>query len=288
MKLSMNVTTTFHGNTVSDIRIAKEAGFGGIELQSPKLYRYLDAGLAVESLLPRLEGLAVSGVGALQEAEPTAFAAEARKLAQITQALGSPMMQMCSGPVEVGVVKDHRSGVLPKDDKRYHGAVGRSEAAAVEMTAANLATAADIAAEYGLDVYLEPLGWAPVNSIKQALRIIEAIDRPNAGITVDFWHCFVAGDTPEDVARIDPAVIKAVHVCDGLALETPDTIPDQDVYRNVVTGGGVIPLQEYVDAVKSTGYDGWYCSEMFCQKTAELDFLDVARAMRLLMEILVS
>jgi sugar phosphate isomerase/epimerase len=284
----MNVTTTFHGNTISDIRIAKEAGFGGIELQTPKLYRYLDAGFPVESLLPHLEGLAVSGVGALQEADPAEFIAEARRLAQVTSALGATQMQMCSGPVDVTVVKDYRAGVLPHQDARYHGAVGQSDTEALKLTAKNLATAADIAAEYGLEVYLEPLGWAPVNSIKQAVRIIESINRSNVGIAVDFWHCFVAGDTPQDVAAIDASLIKAVHVCDGLALETPDTIPDQDVYRNVVTGGGVIALQEYVDAVKSTGYDGWYCSEMFCTKTSELDFLDVARMQRALIAILVS
>lgn len=54
MKLSMNVTTTFYGNVVNDIKIAKEAGFDGIELQSPKLYRYLDQGFSAESVVPML------------------------------------------------------------------------------------------------------------------------------------------------------------------------------------------------------------------------------------------
>ena len=64
-QLSMNVTTTFHGTVVNDIAVAKAAGYGGIELQSPKLYRYLDAGYSPESLLPHLEGLQVTGLGAV-------------------------------------------------------------------------------------------------------------------------------------------------------------------------------------------------------------------------------
>ena len=44
MKLSMNVTSTFHGTALNDITVAKDVGFEGIELQSPKLWRYLDAG----------------------------------------------------------------------------------------------------------------------------------------------------------------------------------------------------------------------------------------------------
>jgi len=288
MKLSMNATTTFYGNVINDIRIAKEAGFDGIELQSPKLFRYLDAGLPLEGLLPHLEGIEVSGVGALHEDQPEVFAAAAHRLSQITQTLGSHHLQMCTGPVDVQVVKDFRAGTLRPDDPRYVGAVGRPDDEALALTARNVAAAADIAAEYGLDLYLEPLGWAPVNSLRQGLQILETIDRPNAGLTIDFWHAYVAGDTPEWLSRLDPTLIKAVHVCDALPLPTPRPIPDQDVYRDVATGGGVAPLQEWVDAAKRTGFDGWYCTEIFCRKVAELDFLEVARTMRGQLAILVA
>ncbi|MDR1264580.1 MAG: sugar phosphate isomerase/epimerase [Propionibacteriaceae bacterium] len=287
-KLSMNATVTWNANVVDSIRIAKAAGFAGIELQTPWLDPYLDAGFAPEELVAHLDGLSVSGVGALHEAEPEAFAAQAGRLAALTAALGGKQMQMCTGPVDVSVVKDHWEGCLADGDPRYRGAVGWPDREALELTAANLATAADIAAGHGLDVYLEPLGWAPVNSTRQAAWILETINRPNAGLTVDLWHCYVAGETPEDVASLDPALIKAVHVCDGLPLPAPDTIPDQAVYRNVWTGGGIIPLQEYVDAVKSTGYNGWYCAEIFCPKTAQIDSLLVATALRANLEVLVS
>jgi sugar phosphate isomerase/epimerase len=119
------------------------------------------------------------------------------------------------------------------------------------------------------------------------LRVLEQINRPNVGLTVDYWHFFVAGDTPEDVAQLDRDLIKAVHVCDGRPV-APGEVPDQAVHRDIMTGGGVIPLQEYTDAVKATGYDGWYCPEIFCAKTAELDHLDVAVALRSLLQILVA
>jgi sugar phosphate isomerase/epimerase len=287
-KLSMNSTTTPNAGVVDSIRVAKAAGFAAVELQNPWLDPYLAAGFTAEGLLGRLDGMAVSGVGALHEAEPAAFAAEAGRLAALTAALGAKHMQMCTGPVDASVVKDHRAGRLPEGDRRYRGAVGRPEPEAVELTASLLAVAADIAAGYGVDVYLEPLGWAPVNSVRQALAVLEAIDRPNVGLAVDFWHFYVAGDTPEDVAALDPGLIKAVHVCDGLPLASPETVPDQETHRNVWTGGGVIPLQEYVDAVKSTGYDGWYCSEIFCSKAARLDPLLVATALRANLEVLVG
>ena len=69
MKLSMNVTSTFFGNVVNDIKIAKEAGFNGIELQNPKMDRYLAAGFSPESVVPMLDGIDVSAFVPDYEAE---------------------------------------------------------------------------------------------------------------------------------------------------------------------------------------------------------------------------
>lgn len=285
MKLSMNVTTTFYGNVVNDIKVAKEAGYDGVELQSPKLYRYLDQGFSAESVVPMLEGIEVSGIGAVQEAPLDDFRAEAERLATLGQLYGAPSLQMCTGPVDVQVVKDFEAGKLEPGDPRFRGLLGRPEDEVITETAKRVGLAADIAADHGLGLYLEPLGWAPVHTLPQALRILEICDRDNLGLTVDFWHFFVAGDTPEDVAKLDPSIIHAVHVCDGVPVPAGE-IPDQGVSRNVMTGGGSIPLQEWVDAVKATGYDGWYASEIFCDKANEFDFLEVAQTLRNLMHIL--
>jgi len=287
MKLSMNVTSTFFGNVVNDIKVAKEVGFEGIELQNPKLDRYLAAGFSPESVVPLLDGIKVSGFGALQESDLESFRAEAERLATLARLYGAPTLQMCTGPVDVQVVKDFRAGRLRDDDPRFRGLLGQPDDEVVEETARRVSLAADIAADHGLGLFLEPLGWAPVHTLPQALRILDIANRDNLGIVVDFWHFWVAGDTPEDVAKLDPSIIHAVHVCDGVPVPEGD-VPDQGVSRNVWTGGGSIPLQEWVDAVKSTGYDGWYCSEIFCDKTQELDFALVASTLRNTMEILVA
>ena len=287
MKLSMNVTTTFYGNVVNDIKVAKEAGYDGVELQSPKLYRYLDQGFSAESVKPMLEGIEVSGIGAVQEAPLEDFKAEAERLATLGELYGAPSLQMCTGPVDVQVVKDFQAGKLEPGDPRFRGLLGKPEDEVITETAKRVGLAADIAADHGLGLYLEPLGWAPVHTLPQAMRILEICNRDDLGLTVDFWHFFVAGDTPEDVAKLDPSLIHAVHVCDGIPVPAGE-IPDQGVSRNVMTGGGSIPLQAWVDAVKATGYDGWYASEIFCDKANEFDFLEVATTLRNLMHILVA
>ncbi|GAA4775507.1 sugar phosphate isomerase/epimerase family protein [Microbacterium gilvum] len=292
-KLSMNVTTTFHGNVVNDIAVAKAAGYGGIELQSPKLYRYLDAGYAVESLPPLLDGLEVTGIGAVLDLERRGDAretllAEVERMADIAVVVGAPILQMCTGPVDWEVVKDFQAGRLSADDLRYRGTLGFSEGDALDVAAANVREAADIAADRGLDLYLEPLAWSNLNRHRHSLEIIERAGRDNVGIALDTWHYWTTGDTLEEVAATPKELIKAAHISDGLDLDRERDVPDQSVHRNVVIGGGAIPLQEWVDAIKSTGYDGWWVSEMFSDKANEHDFLEVATTIRGLLHILVS
>jgi sugar phosphate isomerase/epimerase len=292
-KISMNVTTTFYGNVVNDIAVAKAAGFGGIELQSPKLYRYLDAGYSAESLIPLLEGLEVTGLGAVLDLERQGehraeFLAEVRRMAGIAEVLGAPILQLCTGPVDWNVVKDFTAGALTAEDHRYRGTLGLTEDEALAAAASNVREAADIAAGHGLDLYLEPLAWSNLNRHRHSLEIIERAGRDNVGIALDTWHYWTTGDTLEEVAATPKELIKAAHISDGLDLDRENDVPDQSVHRNVVIGGGAIPLQEWIDAIKSTGYDGWWVSEMFSDKANEHDFLKVATTMRNLLDIMIS
>ncbi|WP_236995220.1 sugar phosphate isomerase/epimerase family protein [Glutamicibacter halophytocola] len=292
-KLSMNVTTSFYGNVATDIAAARSAGFGGIELQSPKLYRYLDAGYSVHTLPEMLTGLEVTGIGAVLDLERQGTARdqmlrEVQRMAEIATVVGAPILQMCTGPVDWNVVKDFKAGRLADSDGRYRGTLGLPESEALAVAADNVGAAADIAADHGLEIYLEPLAWSNINRCRQALEIIERCGRENVGIALDTWHFWTVGDTLEEVAALPKEIIKAAHISDGLDLDRERDVPAQDVHRNVVIGGGAIPLQQWVDAIKSTGYDGWWVSEMFSDRANEHDFHKVASTMRNLLDIMIS
>ncbi len=72
------------------------------------------------------------------------------------------------------------------------------------------------------------------------------------------------GNTPEDVKKLDKNLIYGVHVCDGL--ENSSAIPEEVRLRNVDLGQGVIQLDKWIEAVKATGYEGWWASESFYKK----------------------
>lgn len=283
--ISMNQTVIMYGNVRTDIRLAKEAGYDGIDLQTPKLYRYLDKGFTAKSLLPLLDGLAVSDIGSIQDIEREGSAArdlmdEVRRMCQVASELGAQYIQLCTGPGRWEVVEDYAAGRLADDDPRYRGFLGRDEAEMIRVTAQNVQEAADIAADFNLGIYLEPLAWAPLNRCRQILEVIDQASRPNIGLAVDTWQFYSAGDTPDDVRALPGDLIKAVHVSDGLALTPGKDVANMDIYRNTMIGGGVIPLQEWLDAVKSTGFDGWYCPEIFSDRASEEDMATMAALTR--------
>jgi sugar phosphate isomerase/epimerase len=135
-------------------------------------------------------------------------------------------------------------------------------------------------------IYYEALSWAPLNTIDKQLRTIEKAGRNNIRLVVDFWHCYTSGASPERISRLNKGLIYGVHVCDSWPFESG--IPVESVLRDVPTGQGVLNLKEWVDAVKSTGYEGWWSCELFCKRQHQENSYDVARELKSLMETLIG
>ena len=118
------------------------------------------------------------------------------------------------------------------------------------------------------------------------MDLIRRADRPNLRLAVDFWHCYASGDRPEDIAALPGALIYGVHVCDSLPFA--GGIPDESVLRDVPTGQGALALQDWVGAVKATGYQGWWSCELFCRKQQQENSFEVARSLHQLMAGLIG
>jgi len=88
------------------------------------------------------------------------------------------------------------------------------------------------------------------------------------------------------VAALPGDLIYGVHVCDSLPFT--EGIPDESVLRDVPTGQGALILQEWVAAVKSTGYQGWWSCELFCRRQQQDNSFAVARELHSLMAGLIE
>ena len=100
MYLGLHAGCIMNTNLVTDIRIAKAAGYDGIELWIPKLKRYLDAGYGVEELIPALGSLRPTTLDCVMsiEREEPEFRRQLRKdfeeLSALAQQLNCPAIQV--------------------------------------------------------------------------------------------------------------------------------------------------------------------------------------------------
>ena len=253
MRLVYNSNSTMHLPALMQIRVAKETGWDGIFLRQEHLRRYLAQGYDPASLRDALAGLEPVNLGALPDverwrpAEQMAMLDEAAAITELAVAISASFVQLLTGPVAPGGV--------------YSGPAGLSPAELRRVTAGAIRSVADLGAPGGLRYYLEPVAWTPLSSLAQAVEVIDAAERDNVGLVLDFWHLWQRGTTPEDVARLDPRMIFGVDFADSLGPAGADG-PDQRS-RRVWPGDGDIPLREWVDAVRSTGFDGWWDNELY-------------------------
>ena len=73
----------------------------------------------------------------------------------------------------------------------------------------------DMASKYSLKVNLEFVTFSGVRELKDALEILDNVNRPNAYLLIDTLYVYGTGLTAEDLAKIDKNRIGIIHVCDG-------------------------------------------------------------------------
>jgi sugar phosphate isomerase/epimerase len=286
-RITFNTTAARYSTLVMELDIARYAGYTAVEISQDKVRRYLDAGYSVDELRNELDGLVVHGIAALVDIERQGSAEkvlfrEADKLFMLAYAIGAKGVQIVSGPLDVQAVTDFNEKGY---SKLYTGLLHHRHDDQVKLTVKNLTAIADRALEYGLTVYLEALSWAPLNTLEEQVDVVRRVGRENLKLVVDFWHCYTSGATPEELSRVERDYIYGVHVCDSLPY--PGGVPIETVLRDVPTGSGVLNLRDWTDAVKSTGFDGWWCSETFCKSQQQGNSYAVAKDMKRQLETLV-
>ncbi len=270
-----------------DLEIMQVTGFDGFEISAAKMRDVLAAGFSEKELTLQLAQVDIPGIGFLLDIERQSgdqgnLRDEAMDLFRLAKMAGAKGVQVLTGPVQVKAVEAFAAG---EKSGLYEGVLRLPRKEQITVTARNLAWLADLGKEQGLLLYLESLAWSPLNKLADQLEIIDRAGRSNVRMVIDYWHCYASGNRPEDVARLDGNLIYGVHICDSLDFH--GGIPNEVVLRDVPTGKGVLNLQEWTDAVKATGYMGWWSCELFCRRQQQDNSFIVARELNSLMRSLV-
>ena len=264
-KKAIHGKTIFKSNLATDIRVAKECGFTGIEIVDSKLYSYLEQGNTTDDLNKILEHyhvqpVCINDIAHVETDDPDkldGILQATAYLSQVAQAINCPTIQLVP--------------LLALE--------GRPWEEIVQITGRNVGKIGAIGAQYGVNFQMEPVAWSPINSLSKCLDMIDVAGEDNVGMVVDFWHLWAGGETsPEEVAELDKSMIYNIHFCDGKR-QPRDTQWDETILRGYYPGEGDIPISEWVDAVKTTGYDGYWSCELVSAKHWEDDVFEVAATM---------
>lgn len=264
MLLGFHGATTMTSDLETDVRVAREAGYKGLELWADKVYKFLEShSLAELNALFVDNGIAPMSLNALvfvgfRGDEYPEVQARCKMMCEIAQAISCPMLVTVPSPTET------RWQLPWADVKAEYITVLRDLAA--------------IAAPYGVKLSFEFLGfgWCTVRTPRGAWEIVQAVDRPNVGMTVDCAHLYAGGGLLDELDALDPKKVFAFHL-DDLEDTCKEAITDN---TRLYPGSGVIPLDDICRRMSAIGYDDTCSIELFQPAYWELDPLEVARECR--------
>jgi 2-keto-myo-inositol isomerase len=146
-----------------------------------------------------------------------------------------------------------------------------------EAERSTVASIQRLAKACGEDIRLgvEFLGFknCSLNSLDQAIRVIEKVDLPNVGLTIDTFHMFISGSSSAHLAKIGKNKLVLVHVNDS----EPGVLSKLSDSDRVFLGEGVIDLEQFRESLISVSYDSYISLELLRPEYWERDPEDVAR-----------
>ncbi|HQY92852.1 sugar phosphate isomerase/epimerase [Caldilinea sp.] len=264
MLLGFHGATTMTSDLETDVRVSREVGYQGLELWADKVYTYLEThsleelnALFVDNGVAPLSLNALVFVG-FRGNEYAQVQQRCKVMCEIAEAIGCPMLVTVPSPTET-------RWQLPWP-------------AVVAEYVTVLRDLAEIAAPHKVRLSFEFLGfgWCTVRTPRGAWEIVQAVDRPNVGMTVDCAHLYAGGGLIEELDALDPAKVFAFHL-DDLEDTCKEAITDN---TRLYPGSGVIPLDEICQRMAAIGYDDACSIELFQPAYWELDPLEVARQCR--------
>jgi Sugar phosphate isomerases/epimerases len=106
----------------------------------------------------------------------------------------------------------------------------------------------DEAAQHGLTVGVEFMLYRDIRTWRDALALVEAAGRSNAGLIMDILHFFRADSRPEEIRQIPAERLAYAQLSDCVKESPPlETLPQEARTSRLHLGDGVIPINAILD-----------------------------------------
>jgi 2-keto-myo-inositol isomerase len=133
----------------------------------------------------------------------------------------------------------------------------------------------ELGKSFGVKPAFEYLGFVDdINTIDDAIDIIQRSGHPDATVVVDPFHCWRGGGPVSSLSKLNGRQIAISHFNDSPAEPAASVQEDSD---RVMPGDGVVDLKFYCDQLASIGYNGYLSLELFREDLWAKDPLEVAK-----------
>ena len=113
-----------------------------------------------------------------------------------------------------------------------------------------------------------------VNTLDNALAVVEGANAANGGLAIDTWHLGKLGLEPEELRRIPPRFVSWVELSDG-PFGIAEEWLDEVINRRRLPGEGEFPIREYVRVLRELGYRGPWGVEILSEELRNLPIEEI-------------
>ncbi|WP_174293505.1 sugar phosphate isomerase/epimerase family protein [Sphingomonas bacterium] len=135
----------------------------------------------------------------------------------------------------------------------------------------------DRAAARDIWVDLEPMPFFGCPTVADAMAVVGGAGRPNAGVMMDSWHFFKAGQTIANLEAVPGERIRTVQLSDAPRRQIEAKLIDDTMQHRRWPGEGELPLVAFLQALLAKGQIRTISEEVF---SLEADAMDAATAGR--------
>jgi sugar phosphate isomerase/epimerase len=121
------------------------------------------------------------------------------------------------------------------------------------------------AANYGATIGFELMPFSMIDTLKDALAMVEGAGAKNGGIILDLWHVAKLGTSYEEIARIPARYLIGVEINDG-TFKAPWSLYEDTINHRRLCGEGEFDIRGFISSVKRAGYTGPYGIEVLSQE----------------------
>lgn len=125
------------------------------------------------------------------------------------------------------------------------------------------------AIEHGTRIGFELMPFAMIQTLQEAMELVEGAGATNGGICFDLWHIVKLKIPYEEVARVPQNYVVSIELNDG-TFEAPWSLHEDTINHRRLCGEGEFDVKGFVKQMQAAGYNGPWGIEVLSQDLRKL------------------